>query len=135
MSGFGISKNQHLEKSHYETKHWISDIQFWSDELNFFLRILTDKINSNSEGKTIVKLNNLNDQVSYYQNTLIKHFQKVLKEHENKLAHMISGQYTYYDSYESEHANISGHINSFRQEFRMFKKEFYISLIETTNRS
>ncbi|MEM7109343.1 MAG: hypothetical protein AAF519_14050 [Bacteroidota bacterium] len=135
MSGFGISKNQQLEKSHYETKHWISDIQFWSDELAFFSRILNDKIHSNHDENTLADLNHLQDQVSYYNHTLIKHFQKVLVEHELKLAHMISGQYTYYDSYESEHANISGHINSFRQEFRMFKKEFYMSLIgaSTTN--
>ncbi|MEM9857318.1 MAG: hypothetical protein AAF843_08175 [Bacteroidota bacterium] len=129
MSGFGISKNQHLEKSHYETKNWISDIQFWSDELTFFSRILSDKMISALDEKILGKLNQLKDQVQYYQDKLIKYFTRVLNDHESKLAHMISGQYTYYDSYESEHANLSGHVNSFRQEYRMFKKEFYITMI------
>ncbi len=123
-----LTKSQHLEKSHHETKQWLSDIQFWSDELVFFMRILTEKIESNTDERMLEKLNQLSEQVKYYQEKLIAHFTKVLSEHESKLAHMISGQYTYYDSYGSEHANINGHINSFRQEFRMFKKEFYISL-------
>ncbi|MEM1407603.1 MAG: hypothetical protein AAGG59_12565 [Bacteroidota bacterium] len=123
-----LTKSQHLEKSHYETKQWISDIQFWSDELVFFKRILSEKIESNTDERSLTTLNQLMDQVKYYQEKLIVHFTKVLAEHESKLAHMISGQYTYYDSYGSEHANVSGHINSFRQEFRVFKKEFYISL-------
>lgn len=127
MSGFEITKSQHLEKAHYETKQWISDIQFWSDELVFFARIVNEKIASHSGQNE--SLHKLQGQVRYYAKKLITHFKEVLTEHELKLANMINGQYTYYDSYTSEHANLSGHINSFRQEFRMFKKEFYLTVV------
>ncbi len=119
--------NKDLVNSHQETRRWLSDIKFWSDELEFFRQLIESY--SLSARFNQDKLQKLRHRVEYYENELINHFQRRLLEHENKLANMVNGQYTYYDSYSTEHANLSGHLNSFRQEFRMFKKELYDEIV------
>lgn len=112
-----------LVGSHQETRQWLSDIKFWTDELEFFRQLLETYSTTSHMHKD--RLEKLKQKVNYYENELINQFQRRLVEHENKLANMVNGQYTYYDSYSTEHANLSGHLNSFRQEFRMFKRELY----------
>ncbi len=119
--------NKDLVNSHQETRRWLSDIKFWSDELEFFRQLIESY--SLSARFNQDKLQKLRHRVDYYENELINHFQRRLLEHENKLANMVNGQYTYYDSYSTEHANLSGHLNSFRQEFRMFIKELYDEIV------
>lgn len=114
-----------LEILHKESQAWASDIAFWKDELKFFQKLLEFDAPRAKKLEDKQKLERFQNLIIYYSGELLDEFNKKVRQHEEKLSSFQGSQKSDDTTYLAEHGELSSHLNSFRQEFRMYKKELF----------
>ncbi len=114
-----------LEILHKESQEWSSDVAFWKDELRFFQKLLEFDALRTRDLTDKQKLERFQNLIIYYNGELLDEFNKKVRKHEKKLAALIKSSSSDDVSFKEEHGELSSHLNSFRQEFRMYKKELF----------
>ena len=115
-----------IERFHQENREWLSEIDLWKVELNFFQKLLdisAPKLRNEDERKQTDHFQNL---IIYYTGELLDEFAQKVKRHEKYLATSLKQDAKVDDStFRHKHGELSSHLNSFLSEFRMFKREFF----------
>lgn len=110
---------------HKSSKHWVSEVNLWKLELNFFQKLLdahAKKVTTYQGKKTIGHLQNL---ITYYQGELMDEFAKAVRKHHKYLSRILNGEENDESSYRVKHEIIDDKINSFRDRFKDYKEELF----------
>ncbi len=110
---------------HKSSKQWVSEVNLWKLELNFFQKLLdthAKKVTTYQGKKTIGHLQNL---ITYYQGELMDEFAKAVRKHEKYLNRVIDGGDSDDSTYKVKHEIIDDKINTFRDRFKDYKEELF----------
>jgi len=110
---------------HKTSKQWVSDVDLWKLELDFFQKLLDSnagRVTTYQGKKTIGHLQNL---ITYYQGELLDEFAKAVRKHEKYLNKIITGEEPGEESYRVKHDIIDDKISSFKDGYKDYKKEFF----------
>ncbi|MDH3711503.1 MAG: hypothetical protein OER04_16550 [Cyclobacteriaceae bacterium] len=110
---------------HKSSKQWVSEVNLWKLELNFFQKLLdthAKKVTTYQGKKTIGHLQNL---ITYYQGELMDEFAKAVRKHEKYLIRVIDGGESDDSTYKVKHEIIDDKINTFRDRFKDYKEELF----------
>jgi len=110
---------------HKTSRQWVSEVELWKMELDFFQKLLDSnahRVTTYKGKKTIGHLQNL---IIYYQGELLDEFAKAVRKHEKYLNRIITGEITDEESYRVKHDIIDDKINSFRDGFKGYKLELF----------
>ena len=115
-----------LEELHQESVKWVSDIELWKIELNFFQKLLDKhslEFETVDEKKEIDHYQNL---ITYYGGELLDEFKQLVRRHENNLAkeYAMNGKANE-DEYRAKHQDLLLRIYAFDTEFKAYKAEFF----------
>ncbi len=113
-----------LEWLHKQTIEWISDVQFWREELKFFYHVLR---------KSELRMSYPMQQVAEMEKELVSISSKDLNEletslqmHERKLKLILESVSSMNElQYRQDHKNILFTVQSFVEKVRMFKKSVF----------
>ena len=125
-SPIGLTEKQSWESLHFESVKWVSDIELWKIELNFFQKLL-DRYGSSFElvedKKEIDHFQNL---ITYYNGELLDEFRQLVRRHENHLAKdfAVTGEVNE-PEYRAKHEDLKVRIRAFDDEFKAYKTEFF----------
>jgi hypothetical protein len=109
-----------LNVLHFESREWLSKIEFWKDELRFFNNLLlknkSSKEKNNIYEDMLIMLDNIQtDSFEELKRRITSH-EKVLSDIE-KSENMISDE-----SYREKHREIQNLMSSFESDLKAFKK-------------
>lgn len=110
---------------HKTSNQWVSEVNLWKLELDFFQKLLdanAHKVTTYKGKKTIGHLQNL---ITYYQGELLYEFAKAVRKHEKYLNRVITGEISDEESYRVKHDIIDDKITSFREGFKSYKSELF----------
>lgn len=115
---------------HKTSKQWVSEVDLWKFELDFFQKLLdanAGKVTTYKGKKTIGHLQNL---ITYYQGELLDEFAKAVRKHEKYLNKIVTGEESDEESYRVKHDMIDDKITSFKDGFKDYKKELFQFITE-----
>ena len=110
---------------HKSSTNWVSEVDLWKIELNFFQKLLdtnAQKVVTYQGKKTIGHLQNL---ITYYQGELMDEFAKAVRKHEKYLRKILNGEESDEESYRVKHEILDDKINTFRDRFKDYKQELF----------
>lgn len=105
---------------HKEHRNWLSQLNFYQDEIKFFQNELANVIQSHMESLSII------ESVDEYKGILLKKLAHIddlrheISRHENAMASSPSEDSGYHGS----HQKIRSRLNQFVADFEMLKKNF-----------
>ena len=120
-----------IEELHKESKVWVSRINLWKRELDFFQKLLdtySTKFISEDSKKQEDHFQNL---IIYYNGELLDGYKQSVRRQEKNLGLMLtSNEYIDEAAYRNGQILLKEKIDSFDNEFRKTKHEFF-QLIES----
>jgi hypothetical protein len=120
-----------LVEMHTTTLEWLSALELWKKEVQFFQKLLdqhTAQI-SNADSDIKKQVDHFQHLITYYGGELIALLRKKLHKHESRLAHMLQTCDESDTAYFTEHKEIMEELDAFRKTFYQFKHD-YIEFIE-----
>lgn len=121
---------QTVEDLHFENVQWLSKIDFWETELNFFYKILikSAKVDSNDSDDHIIE--GLIKKYSHFQKASIRKLKEDVLEHERYLSKIDEKKTDLgYNGYKEKHALLEELVNDSGKKIKSLKKEL-LSLVE-----
>ena len=116
-----------IAELHRESKKWISEIALWRAELNFFQKLLDRYANQFTEIEDKKSIDHFQHLITYYTGELLDEFKQSTRRHEKLLANQLENSDKVDEAgYRNQHGDLSSHINSFLNEFNIYKKEFFL---------
>ena len=105
---------------HFESQEWMETIGFWKDEIKFFDNLLNKKESQkNTSSEYVHMLKNL-DKIHA---DIFEDLENTIVNHERLLARIIQGENGLADDdYREKHLQIKLRMNTFTEEFNLFKK-------------
>jgi len=114
-----------LEKLHQESMDWISEMDLWKLELDFFQKLLDKYSAQFSTIEQKKRLDYFQNLIIYYSGELIDSFIEKTKRHETLLAkEMVEPLEMDEQEYRKMHKEIEEDVRSLRKRFYAYKKEF-----------
>jgi len=115
-----------LEKLHQESMDWISEMDLWKLELDFFQKLLDTHSPQFSTIEQKKRLDYFQNLIIYYSGELIDSIIEKTKRHEVFLAkEMVEPQEMDEREYRKMHRGIEENVRSLRKRFYDYKKEFF----------
>lgn len=111
---------------HRESVKWLSEIDFWNIELNFFRNVL-DKIFLNIETpKEMDNLIRLQKKIIHAKIEVLDKIFQDIADHEGKLSELLENEFSHDEQqYRNAHQDYENQINSFLRDFQFLKKEVF----------
>ncbi|GAA4435851.1 hypothetical protein GCM10023188_28260 [Pontibacter saemangeumensis] len=125
-----VNTNYLLEVSladlHRESRSWLSDINFWSVEMDFYQRLLervAGRITSVEGKKGIDHFQNL---ILYFKGELLDQFEHDIREHERYLERLLQNKSPFNEQlYREVHKKYEYQIKAFNYDFKQYRKDLY----------
>ena len=114
-----------ITELHNESRQWLSSIEFWKDELNFFQKLLDNNFLSIPAGEKMKQLEHLQNRIIYYRDEVVDEYRHNVKEHESNLASIQQSEREDEQSYRKQHAKLKEELTTLTGQFRDFKKELF----------
>jgi hypothetical protein len=115
-----------LEKLHQESIHWVSEMDLWKLELDFFQKMLDKHSPQFVTLEQKKRLDHFQNLIIYYNGELIDSFIGKAKGHEKLLANeMVKLSELDERNYRNQHSVVRDEISAFRAQFHEYKKEFF----------
>lgn len=116
--------NASLETLHVESSEWLREINFWNDELNFFMKLIA--IKREISGFPASELGKLEKQLTHITNQKIERLRKGVESHERLLSSLFKAD-TFGDeeSYRYAHKKLLKEMYEVNKLIRDFKKDFF----------
>ena len=119
-----------MEELHKESRVWMSRIELWKRELDFFQKLLDTNSLKFSSKEDKKKESHFQNLIFYYNGELLDEYKQSVRRHEKRLAQMLeSGETLNEVTYRNRHIELKDKVDSFDDTFRKYKHEFY-KLIE-----
>jgi len=113
---------------HRQSTEWLSVTELWKQELSFYQKLLDQHNATNTNVEFKKQVDHFQNLITYYNGELIITFQKKIREHERKLARMLRELNESDTEYFKEHNGLMEELDSFQQNYLLFKKTFYDSI-------
>lgn len=114
-----------LISMHRETQAWLSAAELWKRELEFFQKIL-DKHNATNPHEEFKKqIDHFQHLITYYNGEVVDLLRKKLRDHEKKLAFILSEKKESDISYFQEHSGLMDEVRTFAETFSGFKQDLF----------
>lgn len=120
-----------IEELHKESRMWVSSINLWKRELEFFQKLL-DTYSTKFETSDLKKQgDHFQNLIIYYNGELLESFKQTVRRQEKNLGILLAGT-EYIDEvvFRNQHLEIKEKIDSFDTEFIKTKHDFF-ELIES----
>ena len=115
-----------IAELHRESQKWISEIELWRAELNFFQKLLDRYASKFTEVEDKKRIDHFQHLITYYTGELLDEFKQFTRRHEKLLASQLETSEKVDEvGYRQQHGELSSRINSFLNEFNVYKKEFF----------
>ena len=115
-----------IEELHKESEVWVSRINLWKRELDFFQKLLdtfSSKFDKEEDKKTVDHFQNL---IIYYNGELLESYKQAVRRQEKNLGIMLTnGTQMDEAAFRNKHIGLKEKIDSFDREFRKTKQEFF----------
>ena len=132
QSGTNYDWESGLEVLHQESKSWVSEIELWQVELNFFEKYLLKNRSMFTSESDLNRIQHFDNRIKYYRHDLLHKFTKKILGYEKYLARELKTADLPDDStYRYKHHEMASHIHPFRIEFNMFKRDFFDVMTDT----
>ncbi|MBL6448770.1 hypothetical protein JMN32_20830 [Fulvivirga sp. 29W222] len=119
-----------LESLHAESKTWLSEIDFWKDEMAFFYKLLTKKklsVHFSSD-----KLAAIEKEIVRISNVELEKLKTEVREHEIMLAGLFKAKSLKEEGYREAHSKFLKRMQETLQVIRELKKEIF-AFVEKSN--
>lgn len=114
-----------LNDLHKNSRQWVSEVDLWKTELNFFQKLLDKYCTKVTTYQGKKQLGHLQNLITYYQGELLDEFAKAVRKHEKYLSRILDGSETDEEAYRVKHEIIEDKIATFRIRFKDYKKELF----------
>lgn len=114
-----------LISMHRETRSWLSATELWKRELAFFQKLLDNHTTTNPHEEFKKQIDHFQHLITYYNGEVVDLFRKKLRDHEKKLATMLSERKESEVSYFKEHSGLMEEVQSFAETFSGFKHDLF----------
>lgn len=114
-----------LEK-HSKTLEWLSATMLWKAELKTFQKILDQRAPLLTTTDDKKKIDHFQSLITYYNGEVVDDLRKKLRDHENKLAHMLESKNETDLQYFKEHDAIMEQAATFSNSFTELRTEFLV---------
>ena len=115
-----------MEQLHQESRNWLSSIDLWRIELEFFQRMLDRvamRLRSEDDKKRISHFQNL---IVYFGGELLDQVEHDVFKHERQLGYQLEHPASIEEQYYRQmHKRYGDAVRAFDQDFREYKKDFY----------
>ena len=135
MDEFSTSSSEYLleigiEELHKESTVWVSRIDLWKRELDFFQKLL-DKYSVKFDTSDFKKQeDHFQNLIIYYNGELLESFKQSVRRQEKNLGSLLQAtEYVDEATFRIQHIELKEKIDSFDTEFRKTKHDFF-ELIE-----
>lgn len=112
-----------LESLHMESNTWLSEIDFWKDEMAFFYNLLTKK--KTSAHFPPDKLAAIERELARISNVELEDLRTEVRGHEAMLAGLLKADSLKEEGYREAHRKLLTRMHETLQVFRKFKKEVF----------
>lgn len=120
-----------LEELHKESKVWVSRIDLWKRELEFFQNLLDKNSSKFTTSEAKKHEDHFQNLIIYYNGELLEEYKQAVRRQEKHLGTMLTtNDYTEESTYRGKHMALKEKIDSFDDQFRKTKHEFF-ELIES----
>ncbi len=115
-----------IEELHKESNVWISRIELWKRELNFFQKLLDAYSMKFSDMEDKKEVDHFQNLIIYYNGELLDEYKQSTRRHEKHLANMFSTGDTLNEIiYRNSHRELKEKVDSFDETFRKYKQDFF----------
>ena len=115
-----------VEDLHQVSTYWLSEIEFYKTELNFFQDLLDKhcpKINSPEDKKQLDHFQNL---IIYYNGELLDEYNRKVRKHTKRISRIMDEGPTFEDfSYREEHKLLGDQMSSIGKRLQEYKVELF----------
>ena len=117
-----------IEELHNDSKVWMSRIELWKRELEFFQKLLDSysvKFTSDEDKKTEDHFQNL---IIYYNGELLDEYKQAVRRQVKNLGALIASQGSEeidQAGFRNQQIELKRKVDSFDREFRKYKHEFF----------
>jgi len=109
-----------LDVLHFESREWLSTIDFWKDEIRFFNELLKKRASSEKNNPEYQKM--LKNLDAIYSD-LFEDLENSIVEHEQLLSRIEQSEKGLSDGdYREKHRHLLSRMNTFTDDFKTFKK-------------
>jgi len=109
-----------LDVLHFESREWLSTIDFWKDEIRFFNELLKNRASSEKNNPEYQKM--LKNLDAIYSD-LFEDLENSIVEHEQLLSRIEQSEKGLSDGdYREKHRHLLSRMNTFTDDFKTFKK-------------
>ncbi|MDN5205055.1 hypothetical protein QQ008_26940 [Fulvivirgaceae bacterium BMA10] len=119
-----------LDDLHTTSKKWLSQIDFWKDELHFFQKLLDINAGKAIDQDQKKQIDHFQNLIIYYSGELLDEYHQKVRRHEKKLETLLLSVKENEQAYREEHITIHDEIESFEKQFQEYKRELF-SFIES----
>ena len=124
-------KSVYLSDLHFEHKNWLSEIEYWKDELKFFKNRLSEVVSRWSDKDILARC-------EQYQNQFIMHREILdilrhdIKAHENELEEMaVEHPVAINHRRFEDHTGLRDRVETQRDIYNSMKKSYFVFLTES----
>jgi len=114
-----------LVTMHQESLNWLSTTEHWKRELSFFQKLLDTYTSNFTTVETKKQIDHYQHLITYYKGELVDQLKKKIREHEHKLARMLSEVNEADVEYIHEHTEVIDELISFNKVYTEFKNSFF----------
>lgn len=119
-------KNASFSELHRINLEWESEIKLWQDELNFFQRLIDKYIMKMVHESTLAKVQDIVNQIIYYNDTDIDAIMLKIKTHEKHLEQLLEDKFSHDETlFRMEHEDLEEEVTLFMENFKKFKQEIF----------
>ncbi len=115
-----------LETLHYHSREWLSEIDFWKDELRFMQNLLQKHFLFFFEKEGVTAVNELTTRLSSTLTEGLNQLEQDVQLHEKRLVALIkSSKKQREDAYRMEHGQLEDRLNQYAKHFKKVKRELF----------
>lgn len=119
---------QHIEDLHFEHKLWLSEANFYRDELKVYHKQVQNLSERNTSADAKERVNHFEHEFKLRNNELENLFQEI-NAHEHSLADFEQNTSTeVVNKHSEEHVRMRKRVHDFKEKYSKLKKEFMLFL-------
>ncbi len=118
--------NASFDELHKVTLEWVSELNLWKDELQFFQRLIDKFIMKMITQETLTHVQEIVDRIIHYNDIDLKDILSKVELHEKHLEQLVEQPFSHDETaFRKEHSELEDEISKFMGRFKNFKTEIF----------
>jgi len=117
-----------IEELHKDSKVWMSRIELWKRELQFFQKLLDSNSPKFDNPDDKKKEDHFQNLIIYYSGELLDEYKQAVRRQEKRLAELVSldnADKIDQAEFRNQQIELKAKVDSFDREFRKYKHDFF----------